>query len=158
MRRLHSTSLQQQQQQPPQEKLISKSKKKLQNNITTDFAPGQSHIVLKRNGINYYHPNIFYTSKTLRYQSDGKLFPLAIRDLLKVENCKDVYDALGRHPDSFHIVLFDNHPLQKIRIMGKVTSEKWQEFENEVYGYNERNSRESMGYMEGTAASTRTLR
>ncbi|GMG39553.1 unnamed protein product [Ambrosiozyma monospora] len=149
----------QRQQQPPPEKLISKSKKKLQNNITTDFAPGQSHIVLKRNGINYYHPNIFHTSKTLRYQSDGKYFPLSIRDLLKVENCKDVYDALGRHPDSFHIILFDNHPLQKIRIMGKVIGERWQEFENDVgygYGYNERNSRESKGYAERTTV-TRTV-
>ncbi|CDR37578.1 CYFA0S01e12574g1_1 [Cyberlindnera fabianii] len=83
---------------------------------THDFAPGVDNVRLRRDGVEFYAPATFHLSPFYT-----KITPVFACDVINSVSLSDVYgiEALGSMCRD--VVLLKNHPVRKIRIMGRIT-------------------------------------
>ncbi|ODV86164.1 hypothetical protein CANARDRAFT_186670, partial [[Candida] arabinofermentans NRRL YB-2248] len=94
------------------------------------YKQANEHIKFRKDGINYYMPNLFHLAKSLNYSE--LYLPMLICDIMKLSNCMSIYRADGFEPSNRNIAMLGNHPVSKMSILGKVVSEKWQEYGKSV--------------------------
>lgn len=86
------------------------------NDLSADFAPGENHIALRKDGKCYYMPRLFSSSKTF-----DACVPLLISDLTNSTDARTIYDTAGAHLSN--VVLINNHPIRQVSVFGRVTGD-----------------------------------
>ncbi|VEU24277.1 DEKNAAC105576 [Brettanomyces naardenensis] len=107
--------------------LLKRAGKQLLANCRTDFAPGENHIKFRKDGVDYYAPNLFHNADTLNYDDNGSYLPMLIKDILLIKDPRQIYHNEGYEPASKGISLYMNHPVRNISLLGRVVSEKYRE-------------------------------
>ncbi|KAG7823035.1 hypothetical protein KL909_003638 [Ogataea angusta] len=98
-------------------------------------------------GVKYYSPALFYAAPAITKAP----FPMLICDVLKLRDCRLVYKNGGYTPASQNILMFGNHPVQKIMVQGKVVGERWHEMSQDKFFM-------FLEISDGTAESALTVR
>lgn len=84
-------------------------------NLYRDLAPNESHVALRSWGKIFYLPSLFHLAPT-----HDRIVPLFIHDILRSRNILEVYGAQGLEKHNLGYVMVGNHPVQHIRIFGRV--------------------------------------
>lgn len=84
-------------------------------NLYRDLAPNESHIALRSWGKVFYLPSLFHLAPT-----HDRIVPLFIHDILRSRNILEVYGAQGLEKHNLGYIMVGNHPVQHIRIFGRV--------------------------------------
>lgn len=98
--------------------------------MVVDFAPGQDHIFLRRNGIEYYVPELFHLSKCLCQSC-----PIMISDIHHLQKLTDIYGARGLTAQNNGIIMIQNHPIRNMTLLGKIVGEKFKEFDDSLKNF-----------------------
>ncbi|CCH41550.1 hypothetical protein BN7_1091 [Wickerhamomyces ciferrii] len=81
-----------------------------------DFAPGINNVVLRRDNIEFYAPETFHSSVFY-----DKTVPILIKDVKESNDILQIYGYRGINALRDQVLLINNHPIRKIRILGKIT-------------------------------------
>lgn len=85
-----------------------------------DWGPGENHICLRTPSKNYYVIELFHQSPTF-----DKLIPLFISDINSSPNLYGIYNYIADHLR--HVVMVNNHPINKLSIFGKIIQEQYKD-------------------------------
>ena len=102
---------------------MDRSNRLLYPRTKIDWGPGENHICLRTSTKNYYVIELFHQSPTL-----DKLIPLFINDINSSLNLFHIYYQLAENLTQ--IVLINNYPVNKVRIVGKIIGEKYKSISN----------------------------
>ena len=95
---------------------MDRSNRLLYPRTKIDWGPGENHICLRTSTKNYYVIELFHQSPTL-----DKLIPLFINDINSSPNLFQIYYQIAENLTQ--IVLINNYPVNKVRIVGKIINE-----------------------------------
>lgn len=98
--------------------------------MVVDFAPGQDHIFLRRDGLEYYVPELFHLS-----QCFNQSCPIMIHDIHNLQKLTDIYGARGLTSQKNGIIMINNHPLRNMTLFGKIVGEKFKEFDDSLKNF-----------------------
>lgn len=84
-----------------------------------DFAPGEDHIFLRMNGMEFYVPELFHLNP-----NHSTTVPLLISDIHKMQALTDVYGARGFSFERVGFWILNNHPIKGVKIMGRIVGYK----------------------------------
>lgn len=102
---------------------MDRSNRLLYPRTKIDWGPGENHICLRTSTKNYYVIELFHQSPTL-----DKLIPLFINDINSSPNLFQIYYQIAENLTQ--IVLINNYPVNKVRIVGKIINEKYKSNDN----------------------------
>lgn len=81
-----------------------------------DFAPGVENVALRKDDVEFYATETFHSSPFY-----NRTVPLLIKDIANSHNLLDIYGYRGMAAQNDRVVLINNHPVRKIRIVGRIT-------------------------------------
>lgn len=87
-----------------------------QNSETIDFAPGVDNVVLRKDGTEFYSTETFHSSPFY-----NRTVPLLIKDIVNSNDLINIYGIHGLRPLAEKVLLVNNHPIRKVRILGRIT-------------------------------------
>lgn len=99
-------------------RVCDRARRQLESNSRTDMAPGENHISFRKDGVDYYSPNVFHMAPAMKVTL---WIPMLVKDLLKVKNAEQVYhQRVGNQ-----VGMYGNVPLQRVSVMGRIQTERF---------------------------------
>lgn len=86
------------------------------NRETIDFAPGVDNIVLRKDGVEFYNTETFHSSPFY-----DRTIPILIKSILESNDLLKIYGINGLRSLNEKVILINNHPIRKIKLVGRIT-------------------------------------
>lgn len=93
-----------------------------------DFAPGIDNVVLRREGVEFYSIETFHSSPFY-----NRTVPLLIKDISESNDVVDIYSINGLRLKNDKVILINNHPIRKIKLVGRITEYFIKEIKKEEF-------------------------
>ncbi|CAI5758077.1 unnamed protein product [Candida verbasci] len=81
-----------------------------------DWAPGENHVVLREQELNFYAPEVFHNCQII-----DNYIPLLIHD---INTSQDIYQIYVNHVGCLdYLIMVNNWPIKKVQVFGRIIEE-----------------------------------